>query len=132
MLKYLNLKVFDGRSTLKSQNSACSFLQTLASVRLADKLTTCHWAILETRAVYPPLSSATPSFAHHLLYTLSLNPAVQPGVLILNAASKTGCAIFNLLHSFAVADGTRQVCVLAPGKDRNSLCNVISAYFTLT
>lgn len=69
---------------------------------------------------------------HHLLHTLRLNSAVRPGVLILNTASKTRTAIFNLLHSFAVADGMRHVCVLAPGNNRNSLCNVISAYFTLT
>lgn len=78
------------------------------------------------------LSSSSASFAHHLIHTFGQNPAVHPSILILNTASKTGAAIFNLSHSYEMADGTRHVCILAPGKDRNSLCNAISAYFTLT
>lgn len=69
---------------------------------------------------------------YYLTHTFEQNPAVHLSILILNTASKTGAVIFNLSHSYEMADGTRHVCILAPGKDRNSLCNAISAYFTLT
>lgn len=72
------------------------------------------------------------TLAHHLMHTFGQNAAVHLSILILNTASKTGAAIFNLSHSDEMADGTRHVCILAPGKDRNNLCNAISAYFTLT
>lgn len=51
MLKYLILKVFEGRTTLKRLNLRRvqgSLSKLLASVCLADKLATCHWTIIET------------------------------------------------------------------------------------
>lgn len=149
MLTYLILNIFEGKTSLeympKSQNSAGIFLQAPSLCPLAGTPTTCHWAVIEKKiclkhdgcvcgwvCVCVSTEQSMLCFAHHLIHTFSQNPAVHLSILILNTASKTGAAIFNLSHSCEMADGTRHVCILAPGKDRNSLCNAISAYFTLT
>lgn len=53
MSKYLISNVFEGRSTLEyvpnCQKSVRIFLQAPSFCPLADKLTTCHWTVIEKK-----------------------------------------------------------------------------------